>query len=453
MVFKGGIHPNYNKITSNKVIETAKIPSKIILPLSQHIGAPAEPIIKVGDYIKAGQKIAESCGFMSVPIHSSISGNVKSIESLPHPITGKNVKSIIIESDSKDEKIDTPNRDYEKLPVDEIKQIIKEAGIVGLGGASFPTHVKLSPPKNVVIDTLIINGAECEPYLTTDHRLMVEKSDSIIEGIRIIRKVLDVKSVIIGIEDNKDDALRILQKKAESQNIKVVSLKTKYPQGAEKMLIYTLTKRKVPPGKLPMDVGCVVHNIATIIAVLEAVAISKSLYERVITVTGKVKNPKNLLVRNGTLVKDLIAECNGYEGVPRKIILGGPLMGFSLPNDNFPVIKGTSGIVVLNDDDFDKSRSVIECIRCGKCVENCPMNLHPVLIAKYAEKAMFEKVSESYSRRMFEKTAELYALDCFECGCCAYNCPSHIPLVHYIKTAKAEICNNNKKKVCDEVAK
>jgi electron transport complex protein RnfC len=348
MTFKGGIHPEYNKLTAEKRVEPAKLPEKIILPLSQHVGAPCDPIVNVGDHVKTGQKVAESQAFVSAPIHSSISGTVKAIENTVHPVTGKPVKSIIIESDNNDEKIDMEKREYENLPANELKNIIKEAGIVGLGGAAFPTHVKLSPPEDKPIDTLIINGAECEPYLTTDHRLMVEKASSLIAGIRIIRKILGVKKVYIGIEKNKPDAISLLKEKCEGQNIEVSSLHAKYPQGGEKTLIYAITKRKVPAGGLPMDIGCVVSNVGTAIAVYEAVALSKPLYERVITITGKVNEPKNLLVRNGTLINSLIEQAGNYKGDTKKLIMGGPMMGFALPTDELPVIKGTSGITVFN---------------------------------------------------------------------------------------------------------
>ena len=433
MSFSGGIHPKYNKITAEKKIEVASLPKKIILPLSQHVGAPCDAIVNVGDMVKTGQKVAESKAFVSAPIHSSISGKVKSIEMLPHPISGKPTKSIVIESDEKDEKVEMQKREYENLSVDELKGIIKEAGVVGLGGAAFPTHVKVSPPPGKTIDTLIINGAECEPFLTTDHRLMVEKTDNLIAGIRLIRKILNVKETFIGIEKNKPDAIKILTQKCTGQNIMVIPLETKYPQGGEKTLIYAINKRKVPAGGLPMDIGCVVQNIGTCIAVYEAVALGKPLYERVITVTGRVADSKNLLVRNGTLVKDLIEQADGYYGEPKKIIMGGPMMGFALPTDDLPIIKGTSGITVFNEEDIDESRQEIECIRCGKCVQNCPMKLHPSLIAKYAQK---ERIDDAEN---------LYAMDCFECGCCSFNCPSHIPLVHWIRYAKSQIIKKRAK--------
>jgi len=432
MVFKGGVHPNYNKITAENPIEKAKLPIKVVLPISQHIGAPCEPLVKVGDNVKTGQKIAESSSFTSAPIHSSISGEVKSIENSPHTTTGKPVLTITIESDGKDEKVKMEKRKYDKLSKKELLEIIKEAGIVGMGGACFPTHVKLSPPEDKPIDTLIINGAECEPYLTTDHRVMIEKADELIEGIKIIQKILEPKNTIIGIEGNKSDAIKKLKEKSKGTGIKVFKLKTKYPQGGEKMLIYSINKRIVPECGLPMDIGCVVQNIGTAVAIYEAVALSKPLYERVITVTGKVNQPKNIMARIGTLMSELIEQAGDYAGDPVKLINGGPMMGQAMPTDELPVLKGTSGLTVFNKQDIDNTRKEIECIRCGACVHVCPMNLNPTLIARYAEKGRIDLAEKAH------------ALSCIECGCCSYVCPSNIPLLHWIKYAKAEICNKGK---------
>jgi Na+-translocating ferredoxin:NAD+ oxidoreductase subunit C len=452
-MFKGGVNLKGNKLTSSKAIEFANKPSKVILPLIQHIGAPCEPIVNKDDCVKVGQKIAESKAPFSVPIHTPISGIVKSIEQLPHPITGKPTQSIIIESDNQNNKDNSNenndnnnqdnklNNDYLSYTSDKLLNIIKDSGIVGLGGAAFPTHIKLSPPKGISIDTLIINGAECEPFLTSDHRLMIENSEEIIKGILIVAKVLKTKKVFIGIEENKKDAIRIMNKKINNSQkfnidnikIKVVSLPTKYPQGAEKMLIYSLTKRKVPTGELPMNVGCVVQNIGTVYAIYQAVALSKPLYERVVTITGKVNNPKNLMVKIGTPISELIKMAGGYKGEPKKLINGGPMMGVAMPSDDLPIIKSTSGIVVFNQDDIYQAEMPIECIRCGRCVNECPMNLNPTLIARYAEKGRID---------LAEKT---YAMDCIECGCCSFGCPSKISLVHWIRYAKSEIKNNKSK--------
>ncbi|MCB9359130.1 electron transport complex subunit RsxC [Candidatus Woesearchaeota archaeon] len=427
--FKGGIHPHYSKITSRFKIEKAKIPSKVILPLSQHIGVPCSPIVKVGDIVKAGQEIANSDAFVSAPIHASISGTIKAIEDFPHPVSGEMTRSIIIESDGKDEKIETKSRDWKSMSPEDIKRYIRDAGVVGLGGAAFPTHVKLSPPEDKHIDTIMINGAECEPYITADHRLMLEKPDQLIEGVRILQKVLNVKTAYIGIEDNKMDAIRLLKKKLKDQNEHSIHVKTvpaKYPQGAEKTLIYAILKKKVPAGGLPMDIGVEVQNVGTTIAIYEAVAHSKPLYEKVMTITGKVNTPKNLMVRMGTMITDLIEQVDGYNGTPKKLINGGPMMGFALPTDELPVVKGTSSLVIFNQNDIHE-RVPIECIRCGKCLEVCPMHLNPALIAKYAEKDRIEQ------------SKEMCAMDCFECGACSFICPSQIPLVHWIRYAKAQI--------------
>src|SRR3989344_660776 len=310
--FLGGIHPKYNKITKNKSIEIAPMPKKVIIPLQQHIGAPCEALVKAGDKVKIGQKIAESKSFVSAPIHSSISGKVVGIAKSPHPVLSE-FNAIVIEADGKiewDESV-KKREDIEKLTKDELKGIIKEAGIVGLGGAAFPTHVKLSPPKEKPIDTVILNGAECEPYLTCDHRIMVEEAEKVIKGFQVIIQILEPKDCYIGIEDNKNDAIDIFREKLDSmklsEKIKVVRLETIYPHGAEKSLIYSITRRKVPSsGGLPMDVGVVVQNVQTAKAIYDAVYGGKPLIERVITVTGAVTEPKNLQVKIGTSVKDII---------------------------------------------------------------------------------------------------------------------------------------------------
>lgn len=427
--FFGGIHPDYNKITENRKIEVAALPKKVVLPLSQHTGAPCEPLVKAGDIVKAGQKIAESKSFVSAPIHASISGKVVEIAKKPHPVAGESL-AIVIESDGKleyDRSI-KPRDDADELDRKDIISIIKEAGIVGLGGAAFPTHVKLSPPPEKKIDTIILNGAECEPYLTCDHRLMIEETGKIISGLRLMMKALDVKKAVIGIESNKENAIVFM--KDRSGSIEVVPLKAKYPQGAEKMLIYAITKRKVPSGGLPMDVGVVVQNVGTAKAVYDAVYTGKPLIERCVTVTGAVKEPKNLLVKIGTPFSDLISQCGGYKGEPKKLIAGGPMMGIAQYTDDIPVIKGTSGILVIDDGSADEER---RCIRCAKCVDVCPVNLTPNMI-----------MANSKNDRI-EAAEYLNALDCFECGCCSYVCPSKIPIVHYIKYAKSEIMKKRKK--------
>lgn len=425
--FKGGVHPSENKeLTASKGIETVPLPKKVIIPFSQHTGAPSKPLVNKGDEVKTGQKIGEIAGKISVPTHATISGKVLDIKEVPHPVLGSRSLACIIESDGKDEWVAREEReDYLNLNPQELVEIIKEAGIVGLGGAAFPTHIKLSPPKDKPIDTLIINGCECEPYLTADHRLMLDNTQGILKGAEILKKILNPERVIIAIEDNKPDAIERMKKSVK--NFEVRGLKTKYPEGAEKQLIYALTKREVPSGGLPMDVGCLVQNVGTTLAVYEAVRFSKPLIERVVTVTGDgIREPKNLRVRIGTPIKDLIDECGGYKEPPAKIILGGPMMGLAQYSDELPVLKGTSGILILTP----KTVEVPEegpCLRCARCVDACPMNLLPCEIAKFIK------------NRQFLKAKEYGVLDCIECGCCSYVCPSKIRLVHLFKFGKSEI--------------
>ena len=426
--FKRGVYLLESKLTAHKKIMEAELPKKAIIPLQQHIGAVCEPLVKKGGNVKKYQKIGDSKAPISAPVHASISGKVTEIKEYPHPL-GRNVLSVVIEGDGKDEPITFERKDVEKLSKEELLDIIKEAGIVGLGGATFPTHVKLNPPKEKQVQILIINGAECEPYLTTDHRVMLEFPDQIIKGIKLIMRITKVKKTFIAIENNKKDAIKILEKQNNNSDIKIVSLKTKYPQGAEKILIKSITKKEVPSGGLPMDVGVIVHNIGTVKAIYDAVYENKPLIERIITVTGAVKEPKNVLVRIGTPIKDIIQQCGGYLGEPKKIIIGGPMMGLAQSTDNIPITKGTSGILVQNKQTVAKEKESY-CIKCARCVDVCPINLMPTLIAKASEKKNF-KLAKEYG-----------ALDCFECGCCAYVCPSKIPLVQKIKEAKQEIQKN-----------
>jgi len=427
-LFNKGLYLPHLKLTEKSGIETSTAPKSVVIPLQQHIGKECQPIVKVGENVKIGQKIGKSLSFVSAPVHSSISGKVIAIKECPHP-SGRNVLSVVIESKGKTEEF-KENKNVDKLSREKLLNIIKEAGIVGLGGAAFPTHVKLCPPKGKKIDTLILNGAECEPYLTVDHRLMVEEASKIVEGLKILMKITCAQKAFIGIEDNKRDAIETINKEVGNENnIKVISLKTKYPLGAEKVLIKTILNRTVPINCLPIDVGVIVNNVGTAKAVYDAVYLGKPLIERVVTVTGDVNQPKNLMVRVGTLVKDLIKECGGYKGTPKKIIMGGPMMGVALSSDNVPVIKGTTGILVMNKPEEPEER---ECIRCSKCVEHCPMNLMPITIVKYAKADKID-LAEEY-----------YATTCFECGICAYICPSKIPLVKWIKYAKDKIGEKKK---------
>lgn len=424
-----GIHPVYEKeLTAAKAVEEMKLPNKVVIPLSQHIGAPCEPLVKIGDIVKKYQKIGEAKGFVSAPVHASISGKVIAIGRFPHP-SGNQSYSIVIESDGKDEPIEglKENRDYLNLDPKELKDIIFNAGIVGMGGATFPTHVKLSPSKEKRIDTIILNGAECEPYLTADHRLMVEMPHEVIEGMKILMRIMDVKDGSIGIEDDKPDAIDAITKAASGTAIQVIGLKKKYPQGAEKQLIKSITGKEVPSGGLPMDVGIVVQNVGTAMAIYNAVRYGIPLIERIVTVTGHgVKKPGNLRVRVGTLLEHVITECNGFTGEPGKIIFGGPLMGIAQYTLHVPVLKGTSGILVI-----PKEEVLLEdfraCIRCGRCVQACPIRLLPNMYSIYAEVGR-PKEAEKY-----------YVLDCIECGCCTYVCPSRRPIVQQIRYIKGEM--------------
>jgi electron transport complex protein RnfC len=428
--FERGIHPEYNKgLSSAESITAAKLPQRIVVPLSQHIGAPAKCEVKIGDEVKRGQIIGSPSGFVSSPVHSSISGKVIAIADFP-TAAGKMVSSVVIESDGKDEAIafrETP--DYMNLGADQIKAMIKDAGIVGMGGAAFPTNVKLSPPKEKPIDTVILNGAECEPYLTADHRLMVERPKDVIEGLKIIMKALGVKEGHVGIEENKPDAIKAMQSAASGEpNIKIHSLEIKYPQGAEKMLIKAIKNREVPSKGLPMDVSVVVQNIGTALAIYEAVRYGKPLIERVVTVTGKgIREPKNMLVRVGTLMSDVIEQCGGLADGAVKVISGGPMMGFAQWTLEVPVTKGTSGILALTEDEYVASDEYFACIRCGRCVDVCPMGLNPSMLSILAEKGFYEEAKE-------------YSLfDCFECGSCAYVCPAKRPMVQFMRLAKSQV--------------
>ena len=428
--FERGIHPDYQKeITSNKPITSAQLPSRVVIPLSQHTGAPAKPEVNIGDEVKRGQLIGSPAGFVSAPVHASISGKVTAIAEFLHP-SGRMISSVVIESDGKDESISfKENVDYMSLGIEEIKTIIKDAGIVGLGGAAFPTNVKLSPPKEKPIDTVILNGAECEPYLTADHRLMVEHPREIVEGLKIIMKTLGVNKGYIGIEENKPDALEKMREVVSKEsNIEIRSLEVKYPQGAEKMLIKAIKGREVPSRGLPMDVGVVVQNVGTALAIYEAVKYGKPLIERVVTVTGKgIKEPKNFMVRIGTLISDVVGQCGGFVDGAVKVIVGGPMMGFAQWSLDVPVVKGTSGILVLTEDEYVSSEEYFPCIRCGNCIDVCPMGLNPSMLSILSEKGRYEE------------TKEYNLFDCFECGSCAFVCPANRPMVQFMRLAKSMV--------------
>jgi len=436
LTFKGGIHPGDHKsATSQKKIETLKAPERLIIPLQQHIGAPCEPLVSVGDEVKIGQKIAESKAFVSAPVHASVSGKVIGIEPMLHP-NGSKVLSVIIENDGKDTLHESvvPKGDLEKLTPKEIIDIIREAGIVGMGGAGFPTHVKLSPPSDKKIEYVIINGAECEPYLTSDHRVMLETPEDVIYGLKAIMKIFGLNKGYIGIEDNKPDAIEVLRKYAsQEKGIEIVALKTKYPQGAEKQLIQAITGREVPSGGLPADVGVVVNNIDTCTAIARAIKTGMPLIRRIVTVSGSaVKDPKNYSVRIGTPFHVLFEQSGGFTEEPAKIIMGGPMMGIAQFSVDVPVVKGTSALLAFTKQEA-KLWEEKPCIRCGKCVQVCPLHLLPLYMSAYARKDDLEK-AEKY-----------HVLDCCECGSCSFICPSKRHLVQSIRLAKQAIIAHRQK--------
>ncbi|MEW6570729.1 MAG: electron transport complex subunit RsxC [Nitrospirota bacterium] len=428
--FRGGIHPPDKKeLTADKPIEEAKPPQRVVIPLSQHIGAPCKLLVSIDQEVKKGERIGEAGGFVSAHVHSPVSGRVIAIREFLNAM-GRMVNSVVIENDGREEwAILKDDPDYLNLSADAMKEKIKDAGVVGMGGAAFPTFVKLSPPKEKPIDTVILNGSECEPYLTGDYRLMLEKPREIIEGLKIVMKILGVKNGFVGIENNKPHAVEAMQQAVHGEeSIKACVLPTKYPQGAEKMLIKVLTGREVPSKALPMDVRVLVQNVGTANAIYEAVRYGKPLIERVVTITGEgINNPANLLVKIGTLISDLIEKCGGLKMETKKIIAGGPMMGFALPSLDVPVTKGTSGIVALQEGDIIHTEGFGPCIRCGRCIEACPMGLMPSILSIYSEK------------NFFENAKEYNLFDCFECGSCAFVCPSKRPIVQLIRLAKSMV--------------
>ncbi len=428
----GGVHPEPNKLTADRKIETLGLPKQAVFPLSQHIGAPAVPCVQKGDTVMVGTRIAEPGGFMSASIHSSVSGKVAKIDTIVDA-SGLRKPAIFIdvEGDEWDPSIDRSDKLVLQcnLSREEIIEKIKNAGVVGMGGACFPTHVKLSPPKDCTIDTLIINAVECEPYLTADHRLMLEYPDQILIGIKVILKVLGIDRAVIGIEANKPDAIELMRTKtAMVSGIEVMPLKMKYPQGGEKQLIEAVTGRQVPPPPaLPANVGCVVQNVGTVFAIYEAVMKNKPLFERIVTVTGQeLRNPCNLKVRMGTPVSQLIEYAGGMPEDTGKLISGGPMMGRPLLDDTAPVVKGTSGLLMIPESDAIR-REERNCIRCAKCVQACPMGLEPYLLATASESSDWECAEENW------------IMSCIECGCCQSTCPSRRPLLDWVRLAKNRV--------------
>ncbi len=427
----GGVHPDENKFSAGKAIQTLALPKSVFIPVIQHLGAPAQVLVNKGDKVKTGQLIARAGGFVSANIHSSVSGIVKKIDLSPDA-SGYPKQGIFIdvEGDEWDEGIDTGNELIEAFNPDSkaIIDKINDAGVVGMGGATFPTHVKLVPPQGMKADILIVNGVECEPYLTSDHRLMLEKGREIVVGIRLLMCALKVEKAYIGIESNKPDAIDHLRRLTSSDaSVQVVPLKVKYPQGGEKQLIKAITGREVPSGALPVAVGAVVSNVGTAFAVYEAVQKNKPLVQRVVTVTGKsVKNPSNFLVRIGTPIRELIGAAGGLPEDTGKVISGGPMMGKAVASTEIPVTKGTSGVLIIPDSEA-KRKQTQTCIRCGRCLEVCPMGLEPYYLMTVSEKQLWDKAEEHHIS------------DCIECGSCAFTCPANRPLLDYIRLGKAKV--------------
>lgn len=436
--FRGGVHPNDMKSpTAGKAIVELDPSPEMVYPMTQHIGAPASPIVNVGDYVFAGQKIAEASGFVSACIHSTVSGKVKAIEKRMHP-NGLMVQSIVVEDDGQD-SLDPSLKgcdDYTQLSPKEIIEIIKEAGIVGLGGAAFPTHVKLSPPPDAKIDYVIVNAAECEPYLTSDYRTMLEIPEQIIGGLKILMYIFGLSDGYVGIEDNKElaiETMTALAGKVKDANIEVRTLKTKYPQGGEKQLINAITGRKLGPGELPYQAGAIVCNADTCRAIFHAVKRGLPVMTRIVTTGGDcVSSPGNFKVRIGTSLSHVVEQSGGLVKDPTKLIMGGPMMGMAIPTLDVPAIKGTSGLLAFSEDmayGFEENA----CLRCGKCVYACPMSLLP------------NRLDEAARVDDFDALEKLNIVDCIECGCCAYSCPSKRRQVQQIKVAKVKLRDAQKR--------
>jgi electron transport complex protein RnfC len=419
LTFRHGVHPPALKDLSAGVpIRRMPFPDEIALPLRQHSGKPARLLVREGDHVERGDKVGEADGFISVPIHASASGTVTTIGLWPHP-DGSVAETVLIRVDRYSPQIPRPRivPHWEALSPREVVAAVQQAGIVGLGGAAFPTHVKLLPPDDVKVELLLVNGAECEPYLTTDHRLMVEYPERVHFGIRIMMQALSVNRVVIGVELNKPDAIEALRRTVPPDlDITVQGLTVKYPQGAEKMLIKAVTGREVPSGKLPMHVGTVVQNVGSISAIAEVFETGYPLIERVVTVTGPgIRKPSNLIIPVGTKLHDVLDFCGGITDNVTEIVLGGPMMGVAQPDLDAPVIKGTTGIVALTEKE-SRPRKTYPCIRCGHCLEACPVFLNPQLLGSLAQVGRFDEMEEAH------------LMDCMLCGCCSYVCPSNIPL-------------------------
>ncbi len=433
LTFMGGIHPYDGKaISKDKPIKTVLPKGDLVYPLSQHIGAPAKPVVQKGDRVLTGQKIAEADGYLSVPIFSSVSGTVKAIEPR-RVVTGDNVMSIVVENDGQYEEITYPAaRPLEELTREEILTFVKEGGVAGMGGAGFPTHVKLAPKEPGKIEYVIANCAECEPYLTSDYRRMVEEPDSLIDGMKVILSLFPNARGVLAVEDNKPEAIRLLKERAAGETrISVAKLPTKYPQGSERQLIYAVTGRAINSSQLPADAGCVVDNVDTIVAVNRAVRERKPLITRIVTVTGDaVAEPQNFRVRIGTNYHELIEEAGGFAAEPARIVSGGPMMGFGIFDLDVPTTRTASALLCLSKDEVGTPSA---CINCGRCVEACPSRLVPTLLERYAV---------HYDTEMFLKRD---GMECCECGCCSYVCPAKRQLTQAIKSMRRMILADRKK--------
>jgi electron transport complex protein RnfC len=424
--FRGGIHPRSEKRARLYRLEPVQTPPRVVLHLAQHAGAAAEPVVKPGDQVLRCQQVAKPSGFISSAVHASVSGTVKAIEPWPHPATGERLPAIVIESDGANRTVEAgvpKYRDYYRHDRAAIIAVLQEAGVVGLGGAMFPTHVKLGPPAGKEVDVLLVNGCECEPFLTCDDKLMQEDTAAIFDGIRIAMHVLDAGRAVVAVEENKPEAIdRMRAGAAKVANVEVRPVPVRYPQGAEKQLIAQVLGREVPSGGLPIDVGVVVHNVATLAAVSRAIMHGIPLTERAVTITGDIQRHGNFIVPMGTVLSDLVKILNIDTAAIRRVVFGGPMMGVAQGTWDVPTVKGTSGIVLLRAEEPVPSGP---CVRCGKCVMVCPMGLMPNFLSVYAE------------RERWDDAARFRPLDCIECGCCAYVCVSRRPIVAQVRRAKA----------------
>ena len=427
--FGGGIHPHDSKhYTKSLPIQNADIPARAVIPIIQHIGGPAEICVEIGQVVAECDIIAKATGYVSTNIHASIPGKVVEIRDI-YVYNGLKSQAVVIEMSGEFNKSGKvlENIDWLSLTKKEMLDKIQEKGVVGLGGATFPTHVKLNVPEEKKIDTLIINGAECEPFLTCDYRLMLDKAEELLLGVSIIQKILEVENVVVGIENNKMDCIQKLSALClEQYAFQIVPLKVKYPQGDEKQLIRSILNRNVPDGGLPMDIGVVVCNIGTVLAVKEAIVNNKSLIDRVVTISGSgIKSPKNLKAKIGTPISVLIDECGGLKDETEKIIVGGPMMGFTQMDTSCPVTKGCSGILAFTKKELRIYKSKAVCISCGRCINACPFGLEPTRLFKFVENKLYQEAQDHYLK------------SCKECGCCSYVCPARIPLVQYMRLGKA----------------